>query len=164
MVVLRGGTSQTMTIAPEARSADDLRFPNLSRDIERQLWRLPRDFNFDFEFDARGFGVLSQRRLGITVTPLSDQLATYFGVKQGLLVSDVAAGSAGEAAGIKAGDVITMVAGQTVSAPGDLSRELRDAESGTTVEIRVMRERKEVTLMAKIPERARANAQRSRAI
>jgi serine protease Do len=158
IVILRAGASQTLNIAPEARSADDLRFPNLTRDIERGLRMSPRDFNFDFEFDGHGFALFSPRRLGVTVTPLSDQLAAYFGVKQGVLVSDVAAGSAGEMAGIKAGDVILLVGGRTISAPADLIRELRDVESGANVEIRVMRDRKEVTLTAKIPERTRTRA------
>ena len=68
-------------------------------------------------------------------------------------MSEVAAGSAGEIAGIKAGDVITVRQRPKVSGPGDVVRELREAESGTSVEIRVIRDRKEVTLTAKIPER-----------
>jgi serine protease Do len=164
IVVQREGTSQTMDIAPETRDSDDLRFPNLTRDIERHFQALPPEFNFDFDFQAPGFTPFSQRRLGVTVTPLSDQLAAYFGVKQGVLVSEVAAGSAGEAAGIKAGDVILSVKGQTVAGPGDVVRELRQAESGTDAEIRVMRDRKEITLTAKIPERVRAFSRRGRAI
>ncbi|HEU4693197.1 MAG TPA: PDZ domain-containing protein, partial [Vicinamibacterales bacterium] len=86
---------------------------------------------------------------------------TYFGVKQGVLVSEVTAGSAAETAGLRAGDVITMVRGQTVSDPGDVVRELSAAESGTSVDIRVTRDRKEITLTAKMPERTRAFARRS---
>ena len=160
IVVQREGASQTLDIAPETRDPDDIRFPNLTREMERHLQALPRAFNFDFDFEARGFVPFSQRRLGVTVTSLSDQLAAYFGVKQGVLVSEVSAGSAGEAAGIKAGDVILTVKGQTVSDPADVVRELREAESGTSVDIRVMRDRKEVTLTAKIPEPVRAFSRR----
>ena len=98
----------------------------------------------------------SPRRLGMTVTPLSDQLAAYFGVKQGVLVSEVDAGSAADMAGLKAGDVITTVKGQAVSSSEDVLRELREAQSGTSVEIRVMRDRKELTVSAKMPERTHA--------
>lgn len=160
IVVWREGTSQTMDIAPETRDPDDLRFPNLTRDIERHLQAFPREFNFDFDFEAAGFTSFSQRRLGVTVTPLSDQLAAYFGVKQGALVSEVAAGAAGETAGIKAGDVILSVKGQMVAGPSDVVRELRQAESGADVEIRVMRDRKEIALTARIPERVRASSRR----
>jgi serine protease Do len=158
MVVLRSGTSSTMDIAPETRDADDIRFPNLTRDIERRLQVLPRDFNFDGA--EPWFSFYSPRRLGMTIAPLSDQLAAYFGVKQGVLVSEVEAGSAADAAGLKAGDVITAVKGQAVSSSQDVLRELRDAESGTSVEIRVMRDRKELTVSAKIPESARTFARR----
>lgn len=161
--VVRGGKPITMDISPDARGADDLRFPNLTRDFQRNLERLPRDFAFDFDFSQPGFNWYSPRRLGITVTPLSDQLAGYFGVKQGVLVSEVAAGSAGEAAGIKAGDVITAVRGQAVSQPNDVTRELHETDSGN-IEIRVTRERREMTLTAKIPERPRALSSRGRPI
>jgi S1-C subfamily serine protease len=96
----------------------------------------------------------------VTVTPLSDQLAAYFGVKQGVLVTDVTAGSVAEAAGIKAGDVITTVRGQTVASSADVVRELGRADSGASVEIRVTRNHKEVTVTAKMPERTRAYARR----
>jgi serine protease Do len=158
ITVQRNGAAATMDISPVLRDADDIRFPELTRDIERGLRVLPRDFNFNFDFAEPGFGLYSPRRLGVTVTPLSDQLAAYFGVAQGVLVSEVVAGSAADMAGFKAGDVITTVRGHTVSSSADVMRELRDAESGTSVEIRVMRDRKEVTLTAKMPERIRAFA------
>ena len=107
MAVLRNGMPATMDIAPETRDADDLRFPNLTRDLERRLQVLPRDFNFDFDVAEPWFSFYSPRRLGMTVTPLSDQLAAYFGVKQGVLVSEVEAGSA-QMLSLK-GDVITTV-------------------------------------------------------
>jgi S1-C subfamily serine protease len=151
MTVLRNGTPTTVDVAPELRRADDIRLPNLARDLERRLQVLPRDFNFDFA--EPGFSWYSPRRLGVTISPLSDQLASYFGVTGGALVSEVAAGSAGEKAGFKAGDVITMVRGQAVASSADVLRELREVASGTAVEIRVMRDRKEVTLTAMMPER-----------
>jgi serine protease Do len=161
VVVMRNSMSMTMDIAPNPRDSDDLRFPNLTRDIERSLRVLPRDFSFDFDLVDPGFNFYSPRRLGVMVMPLGDQLAAYFGVKQGVLVSEVAPGSAAESAGIKAGDVITAVSGQAVASSADVVRELREAESGTAVEIRVMRDRKEVTVTAKIPERTRTSSRRS---
>ena len=81
-------------------------------------------------------------------------------MKQGVLVTEVTAGSAAEAAGIKAGDVITTVRGQTIASSGDVVRELGEADSGASVEIRVTRDHKEVTVTAKMPERTRAYARR----
>jgi len=158
MSVVRDGKSQTLDIAPETRNPDDIRFPNLAREFGRlQIW--PRDFDFDFDFSGE-FTPFSQRRLGVTVTPLTEQLASFFGVTRGVLVSEVTPGSAGEMAGLKAGDVIISVAGQSVSEPRDVVRGLRQAEAGTNVDIRVMRDRKELTLTANIPERQRPVSRR----
>jgi serine protease Do len=164
MAVLRNGMPTTLDIAPATRDSDDIRFPNLTRDIDRHLQALPRDFNFDFDLAEPWFSFSSPRRLGMTITSLSDQLAGYFGVKQGVLVSEVVAGSPAEAAGLKAGDVITTVKGHAVSSSDDVLRELREAESGSSVEIRVVRDRKELTVSAKMPERTRTFARRERAI
>ncbi len=160
IAVVRNGTPTTIDIAPEGRNSVDFNIPDLAQNF-RQFQGWPRDFNFGFDGDGAVFTRISQRRLGVTVTPVGDQLAAYFGVKQGVLVSEVMAGSAAELAGLKAGDVITMVRGQSVSDPGDVVRELSAAESGTSVEIRVTRDRKEITLTAKMPQRTRSVARRS---
>ena len=158
VTVLRNGTSMTVEISPENRRPDSIQFPDIAGDIQRRLEVLPRDFNFDFA-DPQ-FNFHSSRRLGATVTPLSDQLAEYFGVKQGVLVTEVTAGSVAEAAGIKAGDVITTVRGQSIASSADVVRELGEADSGASVEIRVTRNHQEVTLTAKMPDRTRASAYR----
>jgi hypothetical protein len=89
--------------------------------IERGLRALPRDFAFDinprdFDFDIDvpsprrpGFG---RGRLGVTLAPLTVQLAQYFGVKEGALVSTVETDSAAGRAGLRAGDVIIAVTGR----------------------------------------------------
>ena len=74
MTVLRNGTSTTVEISPENRRPDSIQFPDIAGDIQRRLQVLPRDFNFDFA-DPQ-FNFRSSRRLGATVTPLSDQLAS----------------------------------------------------------------------------------------
>jgi len=155
MTVVRDGKRTTVDIAPDTRRADDLRLQDVAREFRRNFQNWPRDFTFEYDFPEPGFSY-SPRRLGVTVTPISDQLAGYFGVKDGVLVSNVAAGSPAESAGLKAGDVITSVRGHAVSNPSDVTRELRDAEAGASVEIRVMRDRKELALTAKMPERTRS--------
>ena len=51
------------------------------------------------------------------VAPLSDQLAAYFGVKDGVLVSEVLENTPAASAGVKAGDVITAANGRVCSRP-----------------------------------------------
>ena len=82
-----------------------------------------RDF---FEFDGLlGRGSL---RLGVAVSDLQPQLAEYFAVKDGVLVTSVTSDSTAAKAGVKAGDVITSLNGATVSSPADLRQRAVAAE------------------------------------
>ena len=150
VAVLRGGSRETVSVAPEAGSPRVFVPGDLEERIERSLERLPRNFSFDFDFDG---SILARGRLGATVSPLSSQLAEYFGVKEGVLVESVLADSSAARAGLRAGDVITAIAGNVVRSPADVTRELRQAQPGAMVEVRVTRDRKEVTLTIAAPER-----------
>jgi len=153
MTVQRDGSRRTLEIAPEARDSVTVqRFPQVTGELLR-AW--PRDFNFNFDaqdYFAEGF-FGSPRRLGVSVVPLSDQLATYFGVKDGVLVSEVVTGTPAATAGVQAGDVITAVNGRGVVSAADLMREVREAEAGSTLELRLTRNRKETTLKVTLPQR-----------
>jgi S1-C subfamily serine protease len=88
-------------------------------------------------------------RLGVTVADLQPQLADYFGVKDGVLVTSVTTDSVAAKAGVKAGDVITALNGSTVSSPSDLrsrASRLRDGEEFT---LAVTRDKKALTLKGK---------------
>jgi len=80
-------------------------------------------------------------RLGIVVQPVDGQLADYFGVDAGLLVTGVTEGSPAEAAGLQAGDVITAVDGEPVAGLSALAARLRGAAPGDRVGIDVTRDR-----------------------
>jgi serine protease Do len=86
--------------------------------------------------------------LGIMGEPLGQesQLAEFFGVKEGVLVRSVTKASAAEKAGVKAGDVITRIDDSIISAPQQISSALRNARSKGTVNVTVVRNRKEITL------------------
>jgi serine protease Do len=155
--VLRGGSRERVSVTPEARTASSLVPDDLGERIERSLRRLPRDFDFDFDFDLDVQGnravITSRGRLGATLTTLNPQLAEYFGVKDGLLVASVEAESSASRAGLRAGDVITAAGGTAVQTPADVTRALRQAQPGSTIELRVVREKKELTVTVTIPER-----------
>lgn len=153
-VVMRGTSKQTLTVVPQAGGA----FNILSNDTRRRLQesqqnQLPRDFDLRFDPEAlRNRATATGRTLGVTVSPLTNQLATHFGVKQGVLVSSVASDSAAASAGIRAGDVITAVNGQNISNSADITRALRET-SGDSVDIAVTRDRKSLSLKATLPAR-----------
>ena len=146
-VVVRGTSKQTLTVVPQVGG----NFNVLSNNARQRLQDLPRDLNLRLDEALRGRG-LSGRSLGVTVSPLSDQLASYFGVKQGVLVSAVTTESPAAAAGIRAGDVITAVNGRPVSTSADITRALRE-NSGDSVEVAVTRDRKSLSLKATLPAR-----------
>jgi serine protease Do len=102
----------------------------------------------DFLFATRG-------RLGLSLETLDDQLASYFGVKDGVLVKSVTADSAAEKAGVKAGDVITSVNGRHVYEVTDVTRAIERMENTDEFTIEVLRDRKPQTLKGKIESRPR---------
>ena len=151
VTVVRGGSRRTIDITPEARGSVALEsFPRVTVDIDRALRAIPRDFNFNFE-GFRGEGPFG--RLGVMVAPLSNQLASYFGVKDGVLISEVLVNTPAAAGGLKAGDVVTALNGRAVASPSDLTREVREAQPGSSIDLRLMRDRKEITVKVTIPER-----------
>jgi S1-C subfamily serine protease len=82
------------------------------------------------------------RRIGVNTTPLTKQLADYFGVAagRGLLVTTVTENSPASRAGLKAGDVITDVDGEKIESAGDLSRAFNRKTDGA-VNLRIVRDR-----------------------
>ena len=87
--------------------------------------------------------------LGITVGDLSEQLAQYFGTKDGVLVTSVADNSAASKAGIKAGDVITSFNGSDVTTPSDLRRRIQRLQDGDEFTLGVVRDKKALSLKGK---------------
>ena len=104
----------------------------------------PDFFEFD-ELIGRG-----STRLGLTVSDLQPQLADYFGVKEGVLVTSVTSDSVAAKAGVKAGDVITTLNGADVTSPSDLRRRTARLNDGDELSIGVYRDRKPLTLKGKV--------------
>jgi S1-C subfamily serine protease len=152
-VVIRGTSKQNVKISPDSGGAFNI-FSNNGRRQRENLQINPPRGNFDFNLDSGSLRVFpaTGNTLGVTVSPLSEQLASYFGVKQGVLVSAVASNSPAAAAGVRAGDVITAINGQSVSSSADITRALRE-RTGESAEISVTRDKKSLSLKATVPGR-----------
>lgn len=86
--------------------------------------------------------------MGVRVESLSDQLAEYFGAKDGgVLVKAVIEDSPAEKAGLKAGDVITKLGDVAIEEHSDLTEKLRKHEEGDKLDVIVLRDRKEKKLV-----------------
>ncbi|MDX1396044.1 MAG: PDZ domain-containing protein [Gemmatimonadota bacterium] len=108
--------------------------------------------------DVRRFGrdgvvVFGGRpRLGVSIQSLGDQLAEYFGVDGGALVTAVTEDSPAEAAGIRAGDVIVAIDGTNVEDSGALLEALSELDAGP-VDVTVVREGAQRTFTVELEER-----------
>jgi Trypsin-like serine proteases, typically periplasmic, contain C-terminal PDZ domain len=98
--------------------------------------------------------VTSSARSGLMVENITPQLGEFFGVKNGngVLVRSVEKGSRAEKAGFRAGDVIIKVNNQAVHDTSDFSHAVRE-RSGNSVNVGVMRDKKEQSLTLSLPER-----------
>jgi C-terminal processing protease CtpA/Prc len=157
---MRDGRRTDVQVVPDTERYADMTihgdFGDHMRDFGRELGRLgdrlpPFDFNFDFDVPGG-----SGRRLGVSVQELTTQLAEYFGARDGVLVTSVTEDSSAARAGLKAGDVITSINGDAVRSRQDLVRGLRNASTEDEVSLGIVRDRKEMTVKAKVegPRRA----------
>jgi serine protease Do len=155
-VVVRDGSRMTLEISPEASSR--LQFngtvPDIRPQIERGLRALPRGFAFDLDAPRGRPPVARTGRLGVSISPLTDQLATFFGVKSGVLISGVQSDSPAARAGLKAGDVIIAINGRNVDDPLDVTEQVRSAGPGSSLDIRISRDKKEMTIKVTLADRA----------
>ena len=147
--IVRAGNQQTLTVAPAA-SAGAIR---LARSPALREY-----FNFEFperlavEPERLRLMVLGRPRLGVTVNELTDQLAEHFGATSGgVLVVEVDEDTPAARAGLKAGDVITRVAGEPVESPAELQRRLARLTGEVTIDI--VRDRQAQTIRADLGER-----------
>ncbi|MGO9260484.1 MAG: PDZ domain-containing protein [Bryobacteraceae bacterium] len=91
-----------------------------------------------------------------------EQLADFFGVKDGVLVKAVTRNSAADKAGIKAGDVIVKIDDSRVTSTREITSVLRSVRGKTSINVTVVRSKKEMTLPVTLeaamgpPVRARA--------
>ncbi|HYM76640.1 MAG TPA: PDZ domain-containing protein [Candidatus Dormibacteraeota bacterium] len=98
--------------------------------------------------------VTSSARSGLMVENITQQLGDFFGVKNGngVLVRSVEKGSRAEKAGFRAGDVIVKINDQSVHDISDFSHAVK-SRSGNSVNVGVVRDKKEQTLSLSLPER-----------
>ena len=137
---------QPMTI--KAQLADRRRVMIMAPRAEVSIIRLPRI--------TVPIITLLSRRNGVLVENLTPQLGEVFGVKdgEGVLIRSVEKGGPGEAAGLRAGDVIVRVGNQRVAGTSDWNRFMREQKPGP-VALGIMRDKRPQTLSLTVPENSR---------
>jgi serine protease Do len=161
--VMRDGKRTDLRIAPAALESGwfDPRFGGVinSDEIREQVENATRDIGRSLPdimpevMDGVRGGIAgpNRARLGVTVQPVSGELAAYFGVKSGVLVANVSPDSPAAKAGLKAGDVITAVNGKAITTPRELVTALPAAAASQDVTLTLVRDKKEMTVKATLP-------------
>ncbi len=93
-------------------------------------------------------GVVTRGFLGVSLQPIDSDLAEAFGTKttQGALVVDVVEDSPAEKAGLRQGDIITKLNGNTIKNPGQLRNDVVLLPPGTVVKLTINRNGKTMTI------------------
>lgn len=141
------GRADTMRLAPLERGMMRMRIgaDSALAGLQDHLYMLQRDGMPGFDVEITGRRAIA----GASLQELNSQLAEYFGVREGLLVERVTAGTPAARAGLQAGDVVTAADGRPVGDISDLRRALRGREG--TVKLDVQRKGKHETVSVKWP-------------
>ncbi|HSS18560.1 MAG TPA: PDZ domain-containing protein [Pyrinomonadaceae bacterium] len=157
LTISRGGGEQEVAVTVGKRNnsfntmdgfegLEKLKGLDRLKDMEKNMPPGARVWKWEGEPGKDGvFMFGARRRIGVNTSPLTKQLAEYFGVTDGVLVSSVADDSPAAKAGIKAGDVITACDGEKVEGGGDLSRAINKKKDGD-VTLTIVRNKNQRTI------------------
>jgi serine protease Do len=117
-------------------------------------------------------GKVTRGWLGVSIQPLTPELAKSFGAKdtKGVLISDVIPDSPASKSGLKSGDILLEFNGKKMEVPSDLQRAVGLSSPSQDAKIKVLRDQSERTLEIRIGEapeeraEARGNGQRGRSL
>jgi serine protease Do len=86
-------------------------------------------------------GKVTRGWLGVTIGPMTEDLAATYGLKEarGAVVGSVTSGSPAEKAGLQPEDVVLTIDGRPIQDSGDLSRYIASKPPGSTVRLEFIR-------------------------
>jgi Do/DeqQ family serine protease len=100
------------------------------------------------------YGSVKRGLLGVNIYSLTPDMAKSLNIAniQGVLVSQVTEGSAADKAGVKAGDVITSINGQSIKSNSELRNAIGLSRVGDKLDVALIRDRKPLHVTAVITE------------
>lgn len=116
--------------------------------LDVTIGRLPEDGDTETAPEMGGSSEPSQAPLGLTVEPLTPEMADAAGVQGGVLVARVGQGP-GADAGIRPRDIITEINRQQVRSSDDFRKAINGLPSDRAVSVRVVRDGRAIYLVMK---------------
>lgn len=117
---------------------------------------IPINMARDVLDDLKASGKITRGWLGVTSQEITRDMRQSLKLKDhqgGALIGEVFAGDAADKAGIKIGDVIRGIAGKAISDSREMMQIVASLSVGSTVDIQILREGKDMTLPIVIAER-----------
>ena len=102
--------------------------------------------------ELRDKGRVTRGWLGVSIQPLTPELARSFGSKdaKGILINEVMADSPAAKAGLKPGDILLEFEGRPMEGPGDLQRAVGFTSPDRSAKVKILRDQAEKTVEVKI--------------
>jgi serine protease Do len=124
---------------------------------------IPSEVAKDVIASLKDKGVVARGWIGVKIQPVTSEIAESLGLKsnKGALIAQPQKGAPAEAAGLKAGDVITSVNGEKVDGPRDLARRIAAMGPSKSVDLTFIRngsEKNAKLTLGKLPEEKEARA------
>jgi len=102
--------------------------------------------------ELRDKGRVTRGWLGVSIQPLTPDLARSFGAKdaKGVLINEVMPDSPAAKAGLKPGDILLEFEGRSMEGPGDLQRAVGFFSPDRTAKVKILRDQAEKTVEIKV--------------
>ncbi|MFH1010468.1 MAG: PDZ domain-containing protein [bacterium] len=147
LTLIRGGKERTIEVTLGKRSRSQ-RFGLPEKDIKKEfMWALPEMPEMP---ETAGHAWA-----GVHLQDLTEGLAKYFGVEEGVLISDVEKESPAEKAGIETGDIIVRIDGHTTNDLHDVQRWVGRHEPEEKAKFEVVRKGASKTIEVELGESPR---------
>jgi serine protease Do len=149
--IVRAGANQTLTATIGERRSGLMGLSSKDRErIEQEMARvreriknLPEVRMPDIPHPVMGW---RSGMIGIDGQAVEEQLAEFFGVKEGVLVRSVAQDMPAAKAGIRAGDVIVRIEDSKVRSPRDITSVIRAAKGKKPLKVALVRQKAEMSV------------------
>lgn len=104
---------------------------------------IPIDVAMKVVGELKAHGKVARARLGVSIQEVNEDLAKSFGLSKpaGALVGGVDKSGPADKAGVKAGDILLMLDGQTIASTGDLLKLVGNLKPGTKVTLQIWRDK-----------------------